>query len=121
MSGPERSDGSMRGVTATPLRHPEIYLSEEQLATACGLSAPRLARLVRHGVVEPDPPGSRRFTVTTAARVKRMLRLRADLGVNLAGAMVIVDLLARLERADEELTRLRRFVRRQTPREKETG
>jgi hypothetical protein len=36
-----------------------------------------------------------------------MLRLRADLGVNLAGATIIVDLMERLERLDAELTRLR--------------
>jgi hypothetical protein len=36
-----------------------------------------------------------------------MLRLHADLGVNLAGARIIVDLLARLDRVEAELSGLR--------------
>ena len=34
-----------------------------------------------------------------------MLRLHADLGVNLTGAAIIVDLLERLERVEAELAR----------------
>lgn len=67
----------------------------------------RLARLVRLGLVEPTAPGAGRFTVATAARRRRMLRLHADLGVSLTGAAIIVDLLERLERLEAELTRRR--------------
>lgn len=71
------------------------------------LGSLRLARLVRLRVVEPTAPGTGRFTVATAARLRRMLRLHADLGVNFTGAAIIVDLLERRESLQAELTRLR--------------
>ena len=60
---------------------------------------------MRLGLVEPAAPGPREFTAATAARLRRMLRLHADLGVNLIGAAIIVDLLERLERLEAELAR----------------
>jgi hypothetical protein len=44
-----------------------------------------------------------------APAMQKMLRLRADLGLNLAGAEIVVDLLARLDRLEAELARVRRF------------
>jgi len=91
-------------ITRAPLRA-EILLSLHELAVAAGLNAAHLERLVRLGLVEPEAGGS--FSAATAARLRRMLRLRADLGVNLVGAAIIVDLVQRLERLDAELTRRR--------------
>jgi hypothetical protein len=62
---------------------------------ACGGHA-RSARA--GGLVEEIAPQSGRFSAAAAARLRRMQRLRADLGVNLAGAAIIVDLVERLER-----------------------
>jgi len=93
-------------VTRRPPRV-EIRLSLSDLATACGLSANRVKRLVQLGLVEPEPDAPDRFSSATAARLRRMLRLRADLGVNLAGAAIIVDLVEHLDRLDAELSRLR--------------
>ena len=56
-----------------------------------------------HMHVEPLAPGSGTFAAATAERLRRMLRLHADLGVNLTGAAIIVDLLERLERVEAEL------------------
>ena len=81
----------------------EVTLTAGELATAAGLSVARLAQLVRLGLVEASPPGSSTFTAATAARLRRMLRLRADLGVNLVGAAIVVDLLERLEGLEAEL------------------
>jgi chaperone modulatory protein CbpM len=93
-------------VTPAP-RQADVRLSLRDLALACGISATRAALLVRLGLVEPDADAPEYFSSATAARVRRMLRLRGDLGVNLVGAAIIVDLMERLERLDEELTRLR--------------
>jgi chaperone modulatory protein CbpM len=87
-------------------RQAEIRLSGEQLATAAQISVTRLVRLIHLGIVEPVAPGSSEFTAATAARLRRMLRLRSDLGVNLAGAAIIVDLLERLDGLEQELSRL---------------
>jgi chaperone modulatory protein CbpM len=93
---------------ADALRPDEVYLSARELATAAGISPTRLMRLVALGLVEPVTPGVDAFTAATAARLRRMVRLHVDLGVNFAGAAIIADLIQRLERLDAELTRLRR-------------
>jgi DNA-binding transcriptional MerR regulator len=86
-------------------RRAESYLSSEELAAAAGISSVTLARLVRLGLVEPTAlRRSERgatapvFSAATASRLRRMLRLHRDLGVNLTGAAIIVDLVERLER-----------------------
>src|SRR5207247_11732 len=78
-------------------------LSPEQFAASAGVTVAQLARLVALGVVEePDD-----LTAAGAVRLRRMRRLCRDLGVNLTGAAIIVDLVERLDRLDFELTRLR--------------
>jgi chaperone modulatory protein CbpM len=86
-------------------RRPEIHLTIEQLATAAGLRPAVVARLVRLGVLEPDGQSAGEFTALAAARLRRMLRLRRDLGVNLAGAAIIVDLVERLGTPERERQR----------------
>lgn len=94
-------------LASRPLRA-EVYLSTAQLAAASSLRPEQLARLIRAGLIEPRAPGTGEFTLSTAARLRRMLRLRRDLHVNLAGAAVIVDLVERLDQQEIELGRLRR-------------
>ena len=85
----------------------ELHLSVDELAAAAGISPRLLGRLVRLGLIEPVPAGSPQFPAATLRRLKRMLRLRRDLGVNLSGASVILDLLDRLEHLEAELRRVR--------------
>ena len=84
-----------------------LYLSRAELAAAAGISPARLARLVRIGLLEPAAPAPREFSAATSARLRRMLRLNHDLGVNLVGAAIIADLLERLDRLETELARRR--------------
>src|SRR5262245_59470959 len=74
----------------------EARLTTAELAAAAGIGASRLARLVELGLVEPAEPGATEFTAAAAERLMRMLRLHRDLGVNLVGAAIIVDLVERL-------------------------
>jgi hypothetical protein len=85
----------------------EMWLSREQLAAAAGISPARLARLIQLGLIEPAEPGPSEFAAAVAARLRRMLRLHDDLGVDLVGAAIITDLLERLDRMETELQRLR--------------
>ena len=85
----------------------ELRLSADELAAAAGISPTMLARLVRLGLIEPVAEGSTEFTAASARRLRRMLRLRRDLGVNLTGAAILVDLLERLEQLEAELACLR--------------
>ena len=91
--------------TIAPRRR--AFLSANELASVAGINGAMLARLVRLGLVEPVAPGGTEFPAGCVPRVKRMLRLRLELGVNLPGAAVIVDLLERLARIEAELGRLR--------------
>ena len=86
-------------------RHDDTaLLGAAEVARTAGISLATLVRLVRGGVVAVEPGGG--FTVATALRLRRMLRLHRDLGVNLFGAAIIVDLMERLERL-ESITRPR--------------
>lgn len=42
------------------------------------------------------------------ARIQKLMRLRRNLGVNLPGAAIILDLLERIEEMQEEIERLKR-------------
>jgi len=85
-----------------PLRA-EIYVTSLDLAAAVGISPRRLDRLVRLGVVEPMTAEGNTFSASAAIRLRRMLRLRDELGVGLLSAAIIVDLLERLERLEAQL------------------
>jgi hypothetical protein len=71
-------------------------ISRDELARALGLHPAGLDRLIRLGLLEPVAPDE--FEVTTVVRLRRVLRLRGDLGVNLVGAAIIVDLVEKLDR-----------------------
>jgi chaperone modulatory protein CbpM len=82
-------------------------LSVSELCRACNLSAEKLIELVDYGVVEPK--GRKfshwRFSGMSIRRLQCALRLQQDLGVNVAGAALAIDLL-------EELSTLRQQLRR---------
>lgn len=100
MSTPPRT--RLDAVIVETSRRAEATLTGEQLARAVGITAAMLARLLSLGLVEPMPSERGRtepiFAAAAASRLRRMLRLRRDLGVNLTGAAIIVDLVDRLER-----------------------
>jgi DNA-binding transcriptional MerR regulator len=90
-------------ITLAPARpRADVQLSADDVAAAVGISRATLARLVRMGLAEPVTPDGSVFTASVVARLRRMLRLRADLGVNLVGAAIILDLVERLDRAYAE-------------------
>ena len=64
-------------VTRLPLQA-EVQLSLRDLAVACGISATRAARLVRLGLVEPQPDAPDRFSRHDPHR-PRLERLEAEL------------------------------------------
>ncbi len=86
-------------------RRGAVSLSHHELAAAAGISPARLARLVRLGLVDPIAPGSDEFPAAAVARLRRMLRLHDDLGVDLLGTAIIADLLERIDRLEAELSR----------------
>jgi chaperone modulatory protein CbpM len=87
-----------------------VELTLADLCRACRLPAEQVYELVEEGVVEPvgRDPGSWRFQGVSLHRVRIVLRLQRDLGVNLAGAALALDLLEELEQLRARMDRLGR-------------
>lgn len=85
---------------ASPPHAAESALSAQQLAAAASISVTILTALVERGLVEPSDPDGNEFAAITAVRLRRMVRLRADLGVSFVGAAIIADLLERIDRLE---------------------
>ena len=80
-------------------------LSLEAVADAVGTRTTLVARLVKLGVLEPigDDLNEPLLQTRSVIRLRRMARLRRDLGVNFAGAAVILDLVDRIEELKKEV------------------
>jgi DNA-binding transcriptional MerR regulator len=70
------------------------------VARHAGVRTVHVRRYLEFGLFEPDPTpsagGSPRFHPRSAARVARAERLRRDLGLNYAGAVLVCELLDRI-------------------------
>ena len=79
----------------------------EVLAREAGLHPELVRRLVRLGLVEPAGGTARAplFPRDAAAQLARATRLRRDLGLNYAGAVLAIELLARIDELEERLRR----------------
>ncbi len=91
-------------------RFEEERFTLEALATRAGLHPTVLEALVDYGLLEPvERVGTHVvFDATSLERLRTIERLRRDLGVNLAGIAVILDLRDRLSALQHEVTLWRR-------------
>lgn len=83
-------------------------LTLSELCRACHVDADFLHELVAEGVIDPAGGGasaSWRFEAITIRRVRRIQHLRRDLGVNLAGAALALELLDEIDRLTARLRR----------------
>lgn len=93
----------------------EIFDSEDPVfiisvaARMLGVRTQTLRYYERIGLVEPARTGGnqRVYSRRDIERVQRIRNMMDDLGVNLAGVEVILNLLDRLETADNEMKRLK--------------
>jgi hypothetical protein len=78
----------------------------EVLASDAGLHPELARRLIRLGLI--DPQGGTRaaplFRRRDALLLARAVRLRRDLGLNYAGAVLACELLARIDELERQLT-----------------
>jgi chaperone modulatory protein CbpM len=76
-----------------------------QLCRACGTHADWVISLVEEGIIEPDGKELQlwRFSGVSLVRVRSALRLQRDLGVNLAGVALALDLIEELEKLRKRL------------------
>lgn len=77
----------------------DVELSLVELSQACHLSAEQILELVEQGLLDPqgENPSNWRFQGISIHKVQIALRLKRDLGVNLAGAALALELLDELE------------------------
>ena len=83
-----------------------------ELAHVVGLHPDLINRFLDLGLIEPAAQRPEPlFTDEAALRIGRILRLRRDMGVNLASAGIILDLLDQIDELKKELDTLRSKVR----------
>lgn len=97
----------LESLFAAELLDEDAELTLAEFCHTCQLPAERIYELVEEGVIDPlgRDPARWRFRWISVRRVHCALRLERDLGVNLAGAALALDLL-------EELTALRARLQR---------
>jgi DNA-binding transcriptional MerR regulator len=85
-------------------------LTLEGLAACAGVHPARIEYFVEYGLLEPIARTGTQWLFDTAclARLRMIERLRRDLGANLAGIAVVLDLLDRLTTLQREVEQWRR-------------
>ena len=80
-------------------------LTMEVVAEIVGTRKSLVVRLAQQGLIETtaSESGERLLTRRSVVRLRRMQRLHHDLGVNFAGAAVILDLVDRIEEMKRNL------------------
>jgi chaperone modulatory protein CbpM len=94
-----------------PSSRDEVLLDETEevtladLTRACRVHAEWVLELVQEGVLEPLGPGGPqwRFAATSVVRVRKAQRLQRDLGVNLPGIALALELLDRIDALEARL------------------
>lgn len=81
-------------------------LTPDDLALRCGLRPTALEAYTRVGVVQFNA-STGRFPILAVGRLRKAIRLRRDLGVDLAAVGIVLDLVGRLEAMEVEIERLR--------------
>ena len=88
-------------------------LTFDVVAATVGARRSLVVRLARQGLIETvdsdtDEP---RLPRRAVIQLRRMQRLRRDLGVNFAGASIILDLVGRIEQLNRELAEMHRRLK----------
>jgi chaperone modulatory protein CbpM len=80
-------------------------LTFDAVAQTVGTRRSLVVRLAQQGLIETveDETDEPRVPRRVVIKLRRMQRLRRDLGVNFAGAAVILDLVGRIEQLNREL------------------
>lgn len=89
----------------------EMGLTLSELCRACQLPAEQVFALVEEGIIDPegDDPRHWRFRSVCITQIRCASRLTRDLGVNLAGAALALELIEEIEQLKRRLRRLQRL------------
>ncbi len=82
-------------------------LSLDDLCTACGLSREQITAYAVEGVIEPKEtePVRWRFSHLSLVQLRRAARLEHDLGLNVPGVALALDLISQVETLKRQLAR----------------
>lgn len=85
-------------------------LTFDVVAATTGARRSLVVRLAQQGLIETVDSGADEPLLPRRVvfQLRRMQRLRRDLGVNFAGAAVILDLVGRIEQLNRELAEMHR-------------
>lgn len=85
-------------------------LTLDDLAERTGLHPALVERFIEYGLIEAaeDVGAESLFDLNCVSRLRKIERLRHELGANLASVAVILDLLDRMNTLQKEVERLRR-------------
>jgi len=95
---------------------PDVELIDEQtiftlaeICRSCAVEAEFIEAMVEQGILEPVGRRGRHwcFPASSLRRTRVTLHLKQDLGVNLAGAALALELLERIEELDARLRAVR--------------
>ncbi len=91
----ERDVNTLTGVVVDETT--EITVTE--LCEVCSVEHTLIEQLVEEGILDPvgGQPDELRFPYASVSRTRTVMRLQHDLGVNLAGAALALELLERIE------------------------
>lgn len=85
-------------------REEESFLSVEEVCRFVEIDSVMLTQLIRSGLIDSrteDP--NLRFAPEVIPRIRKIKRLQRDLGINLEGVGLALDLLDRITRLENEL------------------
>jgi len=87
----------------------DSLLSLEQLCRSCAMPQEHILLLVEEGIIEPQNPDGEaasehwHFHWRSVSRVRTSARLQQDLGINLAGVGLALELLERIAELERRL------------------
>lgn len=86
----------------------DVNMTLTELCGACHLTTEQVFELIEHGVIDPQgrQPAHWRFHGISIRRIRLAQRLERDLGVNMTGVALTLDLLEELEQLRQRLRRL---------------
>ena len=87
----------------------QVLFTLEELCVRCSLPKDEIILLVQEGVIEPaenkqgEDSKEWQFHWRSLTRIRTTQRLREDLGINLAGAALAIELLERIDQLEQQL------------------
>ncbi|HAA02308.1 MAG TPA: MerR family transcriptional regulator [Syntrophobacteraceae bacterium] len=85
------------------------YVTSRELAHSCGVGLDLVTRLIALGLLDPVGRGREEeplFEAVAVPLLRKILRLRHDLGINYEGIGVVLQLMERIEQMEERIREL---------------